>query len=147
MSTNDNTIFLSPQGTKIKHEDTLASGTAFPGMLLEFAAAGEVAVNSTAEDVAPLFMLADLSVSIAGAIGTEYNTTVNDRVNWRIPQSGELVKLHMAVSTVIALGDQLASAGNGSVKKVAVADVGVIAYALEAVTTTAATDFILAIVK
>ena len=146
MASNDNAIFLSPQGTKIKHESTLASGTAFPGMLLAYSA-GEVLVNPTAEDVAPLFMLADLSVSVAGAIGTEYNTTVNDRVNWRIPQSGELVKLHMATSTVIAQGDQLGSAGNGSVKKVAVADVGVIAYALEAVTTTAATDFILAIVK
>ena len=144
---SDNTIFLSPQGTQIKHEDNLASGTAFPGMLLEFAAAGEVVTNSTAEDVAPLFMLADLSVSIAGAIGTEYNTTVNDRVNWRAPQSGELVMLHVAVSTTILEGAQLASAGNGSVKTVAVADVGVIAYALEAVTTTGATDFILAIVK
>ena len=107
---SDNTIFLSPQGTQIKHEDNLASGTAFPGMLLEFAAAGEVVTNSNAEDVAPLFMLADLS-------------------------------------TTILEGAQLASAGNGSVKTVAVADVGVIAYALEAVTTTGATDFILAIVK
>jgi hypothetical protein len=92
-------------------------------------------------------MLADLSVSVAGAIGTEYNTTDNDRVNWRVPQSGELVKLHVAVSTTILEGAQLSSAGNGSVKTVAVANVGVIAYALEAVTTTAATDFILAIVK
>lgn len=146
MASNDNAIFLSPQGTQIKHEDNLASGTAYPGMLLEFSV-GDVVTNATAEDVAPLMMIADLSVSTAGAIGTEYNTTVNNRVNWRIPQSGEIVRLHVGTSTTILENAQLGSAGNGSFKTVAVADVGVLAYAIEAVTTTAATDFVLAIVK
>ena len=142
----DNSIFLSPYGTKIKHENNLASGTAYPGMLLAYSS-GNVIANATADDVAPLFMLADLSISTAGAIGTVYNTTLNTRVNWRIPQSGELVRLYVAVSTTIAQGAQLSSVGDGSFATAAVANVGVLAYALEAVTTTSATDFVLAIVK
>ena len=146
MASNDNAIFLSPQGTKIKHEGVLNTGTVYPGMLLAYSS-GELIANGTADDVAPLFMLADLSISVAGAIGTDYNTTDNDRVNWRVPFRGEKVKLYVGTSTTIAAGDQLGSAGNGAFKTVAVADVGVLAYALEAVTTTAATDFVTAIVK
>ena len=147
MATNVNNVFLSPTRTCIKHESNLTTGTAFPGMVLILTAGG-VAANTTADAVAPLFAVADLSVSIAGAIGTEYNTTDNSRVNWQVPQSGELVHLFVGASTTIAENDQLGTAATGGVKKVAAANVGVIAYALEAVTTGAgATGFVKAIVK
>ena len=143
MATNVNCVFLSPYGTRIKHESNLTTGAAYPGMILELTAAG-VAANTTADAVAPLLAVADLA---AGAIGTEYNTTENNRVNWKVPQSGELVHLYVAASTVIAANAQLGTAAGGGVKTVAVADTGVIAYALEALTTTTESGFIKAIVK
>ncbi len=146
MATNVNCVFLSPQGTQIKHESNLTTGTAYPGMILELTATG-VASNTTADAAAPLFAVADLAVSTAGAIGTEYNTTDNDRVNWKVPQSGELINLYVAASTVIAVNAQLGTAAGGGVKTVAAADVGVIAYALEALTTTTESGFVKAIVK
>lgn len=147
MASNENNIFLSPTRTCIKHEDNLVSGTAKPGMILVYSGAG-VAANTSADAVAPLLMVADLAVATAGAIGTEYNTTDNNRVNWQVPQSGEIVRLFVGASTTISKGDQLGTNTGGAVKKVAVADVGVIAYALEAVTVGAGTSgFVKAIVK
>lgn len=146
MASNENAIFLSPFGTQVKGESNLTAGTAFPGMLLELSANG-VVVNSTEDDVAPLVIVADLAVATAGAIDTEYNTTDNDRVNWKIPHAGDLVRFHVGTATVIARGDQLASAGDGSVQVVSGPSVGVIAYAEESVTTTASTGFVKAYVK
>jgi hypothetical protein len=136
-----NNIFLSPHGTQIKKENLLDSGTLLPGQLITETATGVVS-QSVADAVAMPVLIADLSVSIAGAIDTEYNTTDNQRVNYRAPVSGELVVLILADVQTIAVGDQLAPDGNGNVKAPAAPNVGVYFTAKEAVTTSGAVSFI-----
>lgn len=138
-----NNIFLSPHGTQIKKESVLDSGTLLPGQLVRETATGVVSQN-VADAVAMPVLVADLSVSIAGAIDTEYNTTVNSRVNYRAPVPGELVVLILADAQTIAIGDKLSPDGNGNVKAPAVVDTGVYFTAKEAVTTAGSVSFILA---
>ena len=132
MPSNDNAVFLSPYGTGIKKEANLASGTALPGDILEYSGV-DVVAGTTAESTGPL-IVADLSVSVAGAKDTAYNTTTNTRVNYKIPQRGELVQFNVGASTTFVIGDEIATSSvAGAVKVAAVAGVAVIAIAKTAI--------------
>lgn len=133
MADIDNCVFHSPYGTMIKKEHLLDSGTALPGYLLTRTATGVVA-NSTADSNVDV-LVADLSVSIAGAFDTEYNTTDNQIVNYKAPFIGEIVSLRVGASQKIAIGAELTSAGDGTVKIPASAGVGVSFKAETALTT------------
>jgi len=134
---NENNVFLSPYGTCIKKERLLASGTSLPGSILAYSG-GKVVTNTTADSTAPLYV-ADLSVSVAGAFDTGYNTSDNERVNYKMPQRGDLVRFRVGENTTIVVDDELAtSAVPGVVKLPAAAGVAVKAIAIEAVTTGAA---------
>ena len=134
MATNANNIFLSPYGTKIKKERQLNAGVALPGHVMAYAGAGNIIINPTAELIGPLYV-ADLSVSVAGAIDTQYDTTDNSRVNYKMPQVGDLVRFRVGADTVIAVDDELATAVAGNVEVSSGPGVAVIAIATTAITT------------
>jgi len=132
MASNDNNAFLSPYGTQIKKEADLASGTALPGDILNYSGA-DVLAGTTAESTGPV-IIADLSVSVAGGKDEPYNTTTNTRVNYKIPQRGELVRFNVGASTTFVIGDEISTSSvSGVVKVAAVAGVAVIAIAKTAI--------------
>lgn len=132
--TNPNNVFLSPYGTQIKKERLLNAGIAVPGNVMVYAGAGNIITNNTADLVGPLYV-ADLSVSIAGAIDTQYDLVDNSRVNYKMPQRGDLVRFRVGANTTIVVDDELATALIGNVDVPSVAGTAVIAIATTAVTT------------
>lgn len=142
---SDNCIVLSPEmAASIPRFEALADAAQSPGHLLERTTTG-VKVNATADDVVPEILIADVSVGEAGDITRAYTT--GETVHFVAPPPGTIVKMILSTSQTIAIGAQLASTGDGTVKAPAVANVGVVGYAVEAVTTTAATDYIKVRVK
>jgi hypothetical protein len=134
MATNPNNVFLSPYGTQIKKERLLNAGIAVPGNVMVYAGAGNIITNNTADLVGPLYV-ADLSVSVAGAIDTQYDLVDNIRVNYKMPQRGDLVRFRVGQNTTIVVDDELATALIGNVDVPSVAGTAVIAIATTAVTT------------
>lgn len=134
MASNENNIFLSPYGTCIKKERLLSAGDALPGNVLEYDGTGGVVLGSTSDSTAPLYV-ADLSVSVAGAIDTPYSATENKVVNYKMPQRGELVRFRVGANATIAVDGELATSSIGTVKSPAAAGVAVIAIATTAITT------------
>lgn len=134
-----NNVFLSPHATNIKKERELDSSTALPGDVMAYAGPGNIVANTTADSTAPLYV-ADLSVGVAGAIDTVYDLTDNTRVNYKMPQTGDLVRFRVGISTTILVDGELAtSATPGVVKPPAAPGVAVKAIALEAITTDGST--------
>jgi hypothetical protein len=139
-----NTVILSPEASVIRNEGLADAAGILPGHMLEETATG-VAVQSTADAVTESILLADISISDAGDISRVYAS--GEIVHYCAPQKGAEVVLILSTSQTIAKGAELAATGDGTVKAPAVAGVGVLFTAIEAVTTTAATAFIRAKVR
>lgn len=85
-----------------------------PGMLVELTAAGEVQPHSTAEGNAlPMFALED---ELQGN-GIDDAYAADDQVQVWIPQRGEQVYAIIADGQNIAIGDWLASNGDGTLRE------------------------------
>lgn len=131
MATNENNIFLSVYGSCIRKE-AVSDGVIYPGMLVDRAGA-KVKASAKAEDALKQILVADLDTVNAGAISSKYDDGAV--VNFKAPLRGELVRLYVGASTTLAVGDEVASKGNGAVGAPASAGVGVIGIAMTAVTT------------
>lgn len=140
-----NTICLSPEGRYLRREGLANAAGILPGHVLSRLATEKVEVHGTAEAKPPVIRIADLSVGDAGDITRAY--TLGETVHYVTPSAGDSVLLRLGQNQVIAIEDELASAGDGTVKAPAVAGAGVVFIADEAVTTGAAEEkFIRAIV-
>lgn len=96
-------------------EEAAANATITPGMLIELMNTAKVRAHATASgDVTPImFALED---ELQGD-GIEDNYAANDRVQCWIPYRGDQVYAILADGENVAIGDKLASAGDGSLKK------------------------------
>lgn len=128
------TILLKGDGL---YKEALAGGAITPGHLIDRNSSNQFVVHATAAGNAyPMFALEDEAqgkdITDAYASG--------EIVNAVIPQKGaEIYAIVAAAAPAIAIGDELESAGNGTVRKVATTAVAqsnlrrVIGRALEAV--------------
>lgn len=96
-------------------EEAVANATITPGMLIERMSTDKVRAHATATgDVTPImFALED---ELQGN-GIETNYVALDQVQCWIPYRGDWVYAILEDGENVAIGDKLASAGNGSLKK------------------------------
>ena len=129
-------IFLSPMGQYLRREKLADAAGILPGHLLVETATG-VAVNGTADDDPVRALFADISIGDAGDTSRAYS--LGETVNYASASKGSYVSAILADGQTIAVGAELASNGDGTLKAPAVAGTGVIGYATEAVTTSGST--------
>jgi hypothetical protein len=107
---------------EINHEEAIASGVLSPGHLIMLDSAGKVLKHATQGGYAErLFAtenaLAGKSIDDAYAIG--------DVVPYNVSEPGDIVNALLAPAVAYAIGDQLISAGNGTLKKASLVSTGV----------------------
>lgn len=127
-----NSICLSPNGMYLRREASAGAAGILPGHLLEKSGA-DVVVHATADGKPSVLLVADINIGDAGDITRAYTDGENVHHVQLVP--GEYVTLVVGASQTLAIGDELASAGDGTVKAPAVAGTGVLFLADEAVTT------------
>ena len=96
-------------------EEAVANATITPGMLVELMSTGKVKAHATAEGDATPIMFA-LEDELQGK-GLDDNYIATDPVQVWIPYRGDWVYAILADGENIAIGDKLASAGDGTLKK------------------------------
>lgn len=125
-------------------KEVLAAGTITPGMLIAIGTAGTALAHASASGNAQkMFALED---ELQGhEIGDNYSS--GNRVLYGVFRNGEEVNAILATSQTIVIGDLLESAGNGYLRKhvpdpedstFQKVQQGIVARAMEAVTTTSA---------
>lgn len=123
-------------------EEYPAAAAITPGMLVEVTAANEVQAHSTDNGEA-LTMLAGEDEFQGKTINDAY--AANERVQCWLPQRGDMAYAILTDNQVVAVGDWLTSAGNGTVRKYVPATdaANLVGQAVEAVTTSGATGRII----
>lgn len=139
------------KGDMLQKEAKAASAsTIYPGDILIRDSAGAVKEHATAYGPVRPLKVAIEDYLQGNEVSEVY--TAGNIVQYVTPKSGDEMLLRLATSQVIAIGDRLVSAGDGTVRKYVAqydSDIGedyvdtVIGEALEAVTTTGSIDFIL----
>lgn len=137
------TIILQGKGVPF---ESLAAAAISPGFLIERASATTVQAHSSADAVAQkLFAKADWPANkeaLTDTTDTDQNYAAADNVQCEYVHSGMLVWAILDTSNVAVVGSPLVSSGDGSLKITTVAattlEGALVAYAEEAVTTTAA---------
>lgn len=132
-----NTILL--KGDPI-HKEGVAGGAITPGHLIARNSSNQLVVHPTASgDAAKLFAVEESYVG--GEISDAYASA--DRVPYIAARPGDEVYAILADSQTVVVGDPLGSAGDGTLLKLTVAATtlanAIVAYAIEAVTTSGST--------
>jgi hypothetical protein len=128
-ATEPKTIVLGGVGIQ---QEAVAGGAITPGMLVERNAQGEYVVHADADGEAQPTFAKEYDLTGRG-IDDAY--AEGDQVIAETLPQGAYVYAHLAASQTIAVGDELTSNGNGSVKEAGNTSFRV-GRALEAVTTT-----------
>lgn len=119
----------------LRREEATAKAAIKPGHLIEKASDGEVQVHSTADGFArPLVAIENF---MAGE-GIDDTYAADDTVHFVTAAPGDWYYMWIADAQTIAIGDKLASAGNGELQEAGAGTKQVIAIAEEAVTTSGA---------
>ncbi len=126
-----NSIFVSPNAPALRREAPAGAAGILPGDLL-IQSGVDVVVNATAEDVPVRALFADINIGDAGDISTAYAD--NETVFFGSASKGSYVTARFGVGVTLAVGAEVASAGDGALKAPAVAGVGVLGFVQEVVT-------------
>ena len=126
---NHNRIVLKGIG---RNEEGKAGGTITPGQLVALNSSGSYVVHATAGDYAERVFA--IENALAGK-GIADNYAANDLAQLWAGAPGDEVLAWLTTAQTVVVGDRLASAGNGYLRKKSSGDVP-LAVALEAVTTT-----------
>lgn len=124
-----------------KRLEKVAGGTITPGHFVKLNSSDALVVHDSAGGLVTPKMIAVEDELQGNTISDNYSS--GDRVQAEILDPGDEVYAIIATSQNIAIGDQLESAADGTLREYALASVddtsNIVAIALEAVTTTEAT--------
>lgn len=134
-------IFVGPAGesnSKPQNVEGLAVAAVAPGTLLELTAAGLIANNNAATVFGTLPIFADKDQQRSKSV--DDNWTINENMVGIQGRSGEMLNVLIATGMTLIIGDPLVSNAAGLlVKGTGAGTQYVIAYADEAIVTTATT--------
>ena len=96
-----------------RHEEYVAAGTITPGMLIELVAAGTVQAHSTEGGRAERMVA--LEDALQGkTVADDYSA--DDIVTVALPAPGTVMNMLLAVGETATIGEELISAGDGTLK-------------------------------
>lgn len=108
------TIVLIGSGNQRHDERLSVTSGIVPGMLLEITSANKVQVHSTAADVAVMPLYAIENTTLGKGIDDAYAS--GDTVYFVAPSKGDKINALMGTGINAAVGAEMESAGNGTVR-------------------------------
>jgi hypothetical protein len=135
-----NMILLRGDLGDIYDEGRCAATDVLPGMLINFDSSGEIIPHGTA--VGNSIKAVAIEDALQGkTIDDAYEE--DDLVRYHVCQRGEIIYFRLADAQTIAVNDALVSNGDGYLKEVVAATTDdIVAFAVEAVTTSGATGWV-----
>ncbi len=141
-----NVVFRGPAGRKPQKDEALAAATTAikPGRVIRKASGAFTNVFATDGKTLSAFLyVADVNV----LDGIAYTYATGDTVQAYIPESGQIYQLEVATSQTIAIDSPLTVNAAGQLRLAVVGTDDIVAYAQEAITTTASVGYVDAKIK